>query len=187
MDNERVKFYEEAHLYLLDDWLVLPSVTQLLEKVFPDKYKGIPKWILDRKAKYGSHVHSTIEKLEKKEEYQIESVYVKASIGQYLEIKEKYNIKVLSQEEVVCYKGIYAGKYDMIALVNDEESLIDIKTTAELDKKYLSWQLSMYELAIGKKFKKLYCLWLPKGGLGKLIEIERIEKEKIQELIGEKE
>ena len=73
----------------------------------------------------------------------------------------------------------------MIAIVNDEECLIDIKTTAELDKEYLSWQLSMYELAIGKKFKKLYCLWLPKGGLGKLIEIERIEKEEIEKILGE--
>ena len=182
-----IEFIEDAHLYLYNG-IIVKSVTQILhETIFKNKYKDVPKWILKRKSEYGSKVHSTIEKLEKKEEYQLESVYVKASIEQYLEIKDKYSINVLSQEEVVCYKGIYAGKYDMIALVNDEESLIDIKTTAELDKKYLSWQLSMYELAIGKKFKKLYCLWLPKGGLGKLIEIERIEKEKIQELIGEKE
>lgn len=186
MDDERVKFYEEAHLYLLDDLIVLPSVTQLLEeKLFPDKYKNVPKWILKNKSEYGTKVHQLVEDYENGKEYQIENVYIEESFKQYLEIKEKNKIKVVSQEEIVHYKEYYAGRYDMIAYIDKEYCLVDIKTTAELDKKYLSWQLSMYELATGLKFDKLYCLWMPKGGIVKLIEIERIEKEEIEKMLGE--
>lgn len=180
-----IEYIEEAHLYLLN-CVIIPSVTQILEeKVFPDKYKNVPKWILDKKAKYGSTMHSLIEDYENKKEYQIDSVYIKESFKQYLDIKKQYNLEVISQEEIVHYKEYYAGRYDMTAKINGKLCLVDIKTTAVVDKEYLSWQLSMYELAIGTKFDKLYCLWLPKGGLGKLIEIERKEKEEIEKMLGE--
>lgn len=179
-----IEYIEEEHLYIKDG-IIIPSVTQLLEKVFPDKYKGVPKWILERKASYGTKVHDLIEKFEKEEKFEIKNTYIECAFKEYKGLKEKYNIQVISQEEIVSYKNYYAGRYDMIADVNNEYCLVDIKTTAELDKKYLSWQLSLYELAIGKKFDKLYCLWLPKGGIGKLIEIERIEKEEIEKMLGE--
>ena len=52
-----------------------------------------------------------------------------------------------------------------------------------LDEEYLSWQLSMYELAYGKKFDKLYAIWLPKGGIAKLVEIKRKNKKEIEKII----
>ena len=61
----------------------------------------------------------------------------------------------------------------MIARIGEDLCLCDIKTTAELDLEYLSWQLSFYELATGKTFDKLYAIWLPKKELGELVEIER--------------
>ena len=33
--------------------------------------------------------------------------------------------------------------------------------------------------------KKLYCLWLPKGHRGKLVEVKRINKKVLKKLIGE--
>ncbi len=99
------------------------------------------------------------------------------SIKQYLRLKDRFNIKVQVQEQMINYKDIYAGRFDMIATINDVLSLCDIKTTAQLDKEYLSWQLSFYELAFmnmyGNKFEKLYAIWLPKKGYGELVEIER--------------
>ena len=53
----------------------------------------------------------------------------------------------------------------------------------ELDKEYLSWQLSFYELAIGNRFKKLYCLWLPKKELGRLVEIKRKSKKELLKVL----
>lgn len=181
-----IEYIDEIHTYLYNG-VIIKSVTQILqEKLFKDKYKDVPDFILEKKAKYGSKVHSIIEKIENNEEYEESSVYIQESIKQYEEIKSKHKIKVISQEQVVCYKDIYAGKYDMIAKAGNDICLVDIKTTYEVDEEYLSWQLSMYELAIGKEFDKLYCLWLPKGGVGKLIEVKRKSKEEIEKVIKEK-
>ena len=179
-----IEYLEKEHLYLVDGILV-QSVTQILHKIFPNKYKNIPDWILNKKADYGTKVHKIIEDLENGIESESESVYIQESVKQYLKLKKENNFEVIEQEQIIHYKKLYAGRFDMIAKINNQLCLCDIKTTAELDKEYLSWQLSMYELAYGKKFDKLYCIWLPKGGLGKLIEIERIEKEKILKEIGE--
>lgn len=184
--NDELEYIEDGHIYLFNG-VIIKSVTQILqEKLFKDKYRDIPDFILEKKAKYGSKVHSIIEKIENNEEYEESSVYIQESIKQYEKIKNKHKIKVISQEQVVCYKGIYAGKYDMIAKVENDICLVDIKTTYEVDEEYLSWQLSMYELAIGREFDKLYCLWLPKGGVGKLIEVKRKSKEEIEKVIKEK-
>lgn len=183
VDYSQLEYIEQEHIYLYKG-VIIPSVSQLLhEKVFPNKYKNIPKSILEKKAKYGSKVHSIIENIENHEEYVIDNVYIEESIKQYNKIKTDNNILVISQEQIICYKGLYAGRYDMIANINGEECLVDIKTTAELDKEYLSWQLTMYEMGIGRRFDKLYCLWLPKGGLGKLVEIKRKSYEEIEKII----
>lgn len=177
-----IEYIDEIHTYLYNG-MIIPSVSEIISKLYPNKYKNIPKIILKKKAEYGSKVHKIIEDLENGKSYEIDSVYIELAIKEYLKIKDKYKLNVLEQEEIVCYKGLYAGRFDMTANISDELSLCDIKTTAELDKEYLSWQLSMYELAYGMRFDKLYCIWLPKGGLGKLIEIKRKDETKILELI----
>ena len=178
-----IEYIDEIHTYLYNG-VIIPSVSQVLrEKVFPNKYDGVPKWILEKKAVYGSEVHSLIEKIEAGEIVEVSNTYVNEGIKQYGKLKEENNFKVLEQEQIVCYEGLYAGRFDMIFEMDGKKCLCDIKTTAELDKKYLAWQLSMYELAYGEAFDKFYCIWLPKGGLGKLVEIERIEKEKILEIV----
>ena len=180
-----IEYIDEIHTYLYEG-IIIPSVSQILhEKIFPDKYKGVPEQILSNKAKYGSEVHSIIEKLENGIEYDTSSIYIKQSIEQYRALKEQNSINVLEQEKIVCYKGLYAGRFDMIADINGKLCLCDIKTTAELDLEYLSWQLSMYELAYGKKFDKLVAIWLPKKGLAKLVEVKRKDKEEIEKVIGE--
>jgi hypothetical protein len=71
----------------------------------------------------------------------------------------------------------------MEAIIDGDMSLVDIKTTYKLDREYLSWQLSFYELATGKQFEKLYCIWLPKRKGAELVEIERKSKEDIMKLL----
>ena len=100
-----------------------------------------------------------------------------ASLRQYLKLKNRYNIDVLEQEMMIQFEKKYAGRFDMIANVKGYLSLCDIKTTAELDEEYLSWQLSYYELAMGKTFEKLYAIWLPKKGIGQIVEIKRKPRE----------
>lgn len=184
-----IDFIEKPHIYLVDG-VITPSVSEILHFMFPDKYSGIPDWILERKAKYGTKIHESIEMYEAniktmsiQEAFDVtiqakELSYIQeASLRQYLKLKNRYNIDVLEQEMMIQYKGKYAGRFDMIANINGAISLCDIKTTAELDEEYLSWQLSYYELAMGKTFDGLYAIWLPKKGIGMLKEIKRKPKE----------
>ncbi len=180
-----IDFIEEQHLYLVDGILV-KSVTQILQLIFPDKYKGIDKRILNNKAKFGTDGHSIIEHLDvsnleiaKEEVLNIKNKDLQICTREYLRLVKNYQIEPLEHELKVSYEHLYAGTLDMIANVNEIESLIDIKFTAELDKEYLGWQLGMYALALGKEFKKYYCLWLPKKELGQLVEIVPKTKEEI--------
>ncbi|MEI3508718.1 MAG: hypothetical protein V8R01_06445 [Bacilli bacterium] len=60
-----IEFIEEEHIYLIDG-VIVPSVTQILNKVFPKKYEGVPDYILNKKASYGTKVHKLIEIIETK-------------------------------------------------------------------------------------------------------------------------
>ena len=190
-----IEFLEKPHIYLVNG-IITPSVSEILHFIFPDKYKGVDKKILNRKAEYGTTIHESIETYEmwlkkttEKDAFmttvsdQDLNYIQEASLRQYLKLKKENDIEVLEQELMIQYEGKYAGRFDMIANINGELSLCDIKTTAELDEEYLSWQLSYYELALKKKFKKLYVIWLPKKELGVLKEIKRkTKKELIQKL-----
>ena len=173
-----LEFIEEGHLYLKSG-VIIPSVSEILHFIFPDKYKNVDEKILNKKAKYGSIVHEAIECIEQQ-----------ISISQYKRLKEKYNIKVKAQEQMINYKNEYAGRFDMIANVGEYNALCDIKTTAILDKEYLSWQLSLYELAYRylyhtSPFEKLYAIWLPKKKYGELVEIKRKSFKEILEVLKE--
>ncbi len=184
-----IEFLEDPHIYLVDG-VIVPSVSEILHFIFPDKYKGVSKAILNRKAEYGTKIHESVEMYEANiktmlldEAFNVtvqakELNYIQeASLRQYVKLKFRYKINVLEQEKMIKYKKLYAGRFDMIADVDGAISLCDIKTTAELDKEYLSWQLSYYELATGKTFDKLYAIWLPKKDIGRLVEIERKPRE----------
>lgn len=180
-----IEFLEGPHLYLKEGILV-KSVTQILQLIFPDKYKGIDKKTLSKKAEFGTEGHAIIEHLKvdnlenaKQEVLKIKNKDLQICIREYLRLVKEYNIVPLEQEQIVSYKFLYCGTLDMTGLVNGFNSLLDIKFTAELDKEYLSWQLGMYQLAKGIKYDKFYCIWLPKRKLGQLVEIVPKTKEEI--------
>lgn len=175
-----LEFNEDTHTYYIND-IVLPSVTQIISEIMPDKYAKVNKRVLNEKAKFGTTGHKIIEILNisdlgnaKKRIRNIENKSLEICIREYLRLVKKYNINPCIHEMRVHYGYIYAGTLDMIASVNKELSLIDIKFTSTLDKEYLAWQLGMYSLALKEylQFEKYYCLWLPKGNLGELVEIK---------------
>lgn len=177
-----VEYLEDSHTYIVEGKIVL-SVTQILSTIFPNKYKGIPEHILKNKASYGTKIHEAIEKFESEGIIEKLDYVQEASFNQYLRLKKEYKIEVIDQEKIIHYKDIYAGRYDMSANVKGEYSLIDIKTTAELDLEYLSYQLSLYDYPNKKRHDKLIALWLPKRDLGKLVEIPRKSDKEIEELL----
>lgn len=187
-----LEFDKENHIYLKDG-VILKSVTQILKELFPSKYDGIPENILNEKAKYGTELHKFIEIIEKKKpkrplayikRYYNPNIYQIESLKDYLEIKKKYNIEITDSEKMVVYKDIYCGTLDLKGTVNGKGAIIDIKTTYDLDGLYVSWQNSLYEMA-SEPVDELYCMWLPKGHLGKLVKLERINEKDLKMLIGE--
>ena len=64
-NSTKLEFDKETHTYIKDG-IILTSVTQLLQELFPLKYENVPKEILNQKAEYGSSVHKLIEIIEKK-------------------------------------------------------------------------------------------------------------------------
>lgn len=180
-----LEFLENEHLYLVEG-IIVPSVTQILELIFPDKYKNVDKKILKEKSVFGTQGHAIIEHLDLNNTDIVENLNLMGyseeliqCIEEYINLCKTFKIKPLEHEKKVCYKKLYAGTLDLIADVDGIESLIDIKFTYKLDKEYLSWQLGMYALALGKEFKKYYCVWLPKEQLGQLVEIVPKTKEEI--------
>lgn len=180
-----LEFIENEHLYLVDGILV-KSVTQILQLIFPDKYKDVDKKILNKKAEFGTTGHAIIEHLDisnsdvvEKTISSIQNKDLEVCIREYVRLCKKFKIEPLEHEKRVSYKYLFAGTLDLIANIDGIESLCDIKFTVELDKEYLSWQLGMYALALGKEFKKYYCIWLPKKQLGQLVEIVPKTKEEI--------
>lgn len=184
MENN-LEYIEASHQYLYNGVLV-PSVSTILSKtIFKDKYKDIPEHILKAKAEYGSLLHEAIER------YETDVFMPKLnnqqwnSMKQYIDIKKENNLEVIAQEEMVCYKGLYAGRYDLYGKVNNILSLCDIKTTAKLDIEYCKYQLNLYRFAHKdkNKIKKLYVIWLPKKEQGKLVEVDIMSNKEIKELL----
>lgn len=195
-----IEFIEDGHIYLKDG-MIVPSVSEILHFIFPDKYAGVDFAILNKKAEYGSKVHESIEHYEEVlKRTNKDAAFISTcgslsldenqafSLKQYIRLKDKYDINVAVQEQMINYNDTYAGRFDMIANVGKSNCLCDIKTTAQLDKEYLSWQLSLYELAFMsmyhvKQFDKLYAIWLPKRGYGELVEIERKSSGELLEIL----
>lgn len=173
-----LEYIDSGHLYLYKG-VIIPSVSEILGFIFPSKYKDIPQEILNAKAEYGTLVHECTEFIDNNEGLPKVNYIVKASLEQYIKLKKENEIDITNQEQIVCYKGLFAGRYDKEGTVQGKSSLLDVKTTVELDKEYLSWQLSFYELARGKQYEKLYAIWLPKKNLAKLVEIKRKPKKEL--------
>ena len=185
-----LEFIEETHTYLLDG-KIIPSATQLLKQVFPTKYENVPLYVLENKSEYGTQLHKFIEIIEKKKpkrplayikKYYKPNIYQEESLKDYLKLKEKYNIEITDSEKKVHYVDKYGGTLDLKGYVNKKSAILDIKTTYELDEVYVAWQDSLYELADGK-VDELYCIWLPKGRLGRLIKLERIDKKLLMSIL----
>lgn len=181
-----IEFIEDGHIYLKDG-VIVPSVSEILHFIFPDKYKNVDKEILNKKAEYGSTVHLAIECLEEDSALPQLDKNQEFSIRQWQYLKEKNNINVIIQEQMIHYLDEYAGRFDMVANIDGYLCLCDIKTTATLDKEYLSWQLSFYELAnesmYQTRFDKLYAIWLPKRECGQLVEIERKSRAELLDVL----
>lgn len=190
----KVTFIENEHLYLNENGIIIPSVTQLVDYQFPSGYDNVPTNILNNKARYGTTVHHMIEGYEARE-YNLETLSfsrldpnVKSAVVQYDKIKQKYPdvFNIDKMEQVVSYQDRYAGMFD---LLNKNGMLIDIKTTASLHREWVRLQLGLYYTALYdmgwiKELKDIgYVLWIPKASPAELVEIDVLKPEECLEVL----
>ena len=148
-----LEFDEDTHTYIYDG-VILPSVTQLLKKQFPDKYAGVTDAVLKRAAERGTRAHKAIE------------IYCaqgdddgSTEVRNYRFLEKNYGFKAISNEvPIVIFDSdnnpLCAGRLDMIlTLESGEIAIADIKTTATLDKNYLAYQLNLYRLGAYQCYK----------------------------------
>lgn len=167
---EKIEFIENEHLYLCDG-IIIPSITQILSVQFPFKYESIPKEILEKAAERGTAIHRSIESGVPNNNYVQE-------FENYTKIIKENRFENIEHEIQVLLKKnndlIAIGRLDIIATIDNDLSIIDIKTTSKLDQDYLKYQLNFYRTAyqqtFNKEVKKLYGIWLRKDKY-KLVEI----------------
>jgi hypothetical protein len=178
-----VIFKEEEHEYWLGD-KQLSGITERIGEVLygGNKYAGVPEYIMERARMRGSLIHKEIE------EYCVNGILgFTDELQRFIELQEKYGFKVLANEYTVTDFHKYATNIDLILyngkLIKDIE-LCDIKTTAELDREYLSWQLSinayLLEKIINEPVIRLSTYWTRSG---EIIEIERKSNEEVERFL----
>lgn len=181
--NSLVDFFESEHIYMSIFGDTLMGVTSILgETIFKEKYKDIPLYILNKAAEYGTMVHA------KCEEHDIFGGSDCIEVENYIKIKEENSLITIDNEYLVSDNIRVATMIDVIfESAENSVHLADIKTTSNLDKEYLSWQLSicawLFEMQNPDiNVDKLFGIWLRKEKY-KLIEVERKQNIEIEELL----
>jgi hypothetical protein len=175
-----VVFNEEEHTYTLGGKQLHGITGMLSRQLFADKYKDIPEYILKRAAERGTEIHKDCEFTD------ATGLEPQTTEGKnYLELRKDFN--VIANEYTVSDNEYFASNIDCVWEKDGEVILADIKTTAHLDKEYLSWQLSIYaylfELQNPElKVSGLYGVWL-KDDKKQLVTINRRPTEEIIKLM----
>lgn len=180
-----IEFVEETHSYL-NDGVLIPSVSELIRFNFPDAYKNVPDRILKKKASYGTKVHDHIERFIRGE-FTLEELNkkridpdIKIAVEQFEILRKMWSFHIKDMERIVDWQGRYAGMFDLRTI---DDYIIDIKTTTELHTDWLQYQLSLYAMALGISRDFHFCMWLPKGKMGKVIQINTIPEEELKKLV----
>lgn len=150
-----IEYLAETHTYLIDG-VVRPSVSEIVSYTLDEDLNNIPIEALKKASRFGTLIHSEIENYENSSYANFDNEILKG----WLELKEEYGIAVISMESIV-FTNDYAGRYDMLAVVEGKESLIDIKTNRIYPEKHLEIQMGLYLKALGKQLP-CYCAWYDK-------------------------
>lgn len=130
MGSRVLTFDESSHTYRLDG-RVVPSVTQILGKVYPFVYGGIPQAILERKARVGAAVHKAIElfiagALDEDSVHSEVRPYLD-SFTRWWDDVQAYEVRL---EERLYSPAGYAMTRDFVGRIEGRLWLIDWKTTS---------------------------------------------------------
>lgn len=170
------EYQDQGHKYLCNG-IEKPSVTRLVSYAVGNIYKGVPSAILERKANFGTYVHQVIQNYVQGIDQEVDKDAINL-LAEFIMLTD--GIKFTEVEKMVTYEDRFGGRLD---LMDEDGYIYDIKTTSKIHKENLEWQLGFYYLANGKMKRKGYCVWLPKGKEGKMVEIKPKTKTECLELL----
>lgn len=180
LNDSGVVFIENPRGYWLGETHLEGLTGMIGRQLFPDKYKAVPEKVLAKAAERGHRIH---------EEIQVYDMFGEISseeVKWYADMKESEKFDVLDSEYLVTDGTHFASAIDKVIVKDGKVCLADVKTTYELDKEYISWQLSIYKylfelLNPDIKADKLYAIWVRNGA--SLHEVPEIPQEEVIELL----
>ena len=133
-----LEFDESKHEYTLDGKKLI-SVTQLMQKygLAPD-YSNVSPSVLQAKANYGKLIHEEIEQWIK-----YRKIGFSKELVSFVKYLNETNTRVIESEYQV-YNDVVAGTIDLLLERLGQQIIADIKTTYQIHKESVSWQLSIY-------------------------------------------
>ena len=146
--SKELTFDEAKHIYRLKG-IIVPSVTQVMQPLSDETYRGVEAKVLRRAAGKGTAVHNAIENYLT---FGIEDVdpdhagYFMAFLRWFSE----YNPQVIASEYRLYHKFMgYAGTADLICVIGGKLYVIDYKTTQRIEELLVRVQLKAYSQALG--------------------------------------
>ena len=144
INGREVKYNDDTHQYFVDG-VEVPSVTQLIGKLFPGEYKDVDPSVLAKAAARGTELHQAIEDYE-----QHGLMSALPEFHNYRMLKRDYQFEVVANEQLIYVmdgdRVICAGRLDMVIRIGNQLGLADIKRTFSLNTTKLQVQLNLYRL-----------------------------------------
>lgn len=142
-----LQFDPETHTYYVDGE-PYPSVTQIIRATSEgaDKYDDIPDAVLKRAAAKGNLTHEAIQRYHQDGAPLIsDDEGANAYIIGYAQFLQSGMFEWEDSEfRLYCDCHRYAGTVDLVGKVNGKPSVLDIKTTSNLDHEYVGLQTAAY-------------------------------------------
>lgn len=186
-----IDFIEMTHSYIHNKkkGLELEGITSTLIKyAYPDAYKtpdymSEEQWeeTLANAAVKGTEVHRDIQN------YCENCTLPSTPEGRsWMEMEQEHKIEWIENEYLVSDNKNFASQIDIVALVNGELSIIDIKRTSELHYDTVTLQTSIYKMWFDKMNPSMtarhcYVFWA-REDKWKLVELAIIKPEEIKKL-----
>lgn len=144
----------DNHIYIdTDTGKHYPSVTTILSDL--GFYGNASQYFTEESSQRGKFVHQLVN-LHLNDNLNEESLdpQLKPYLNSWIKFKSDSGFVMVSSETYLI-NDVYGfgGTYDLLGLINDELSLIDIKT-GSVNKKATALQLAGYEILIGKRCKR---------------------------------
>lgn len=168
---QELSFDEFTHTYRLNE-LIIPSVTTVMKPLSDDFYRTVDSAVLDKAARRGTAIHNAVEN------------YVQFGIndippsydGYFQAFLEWWSFRkpvVLATECKVYHKILrYAGTADLLCIIDGRVTLVDYKSSAQVNSKLCAVQLEGYDRAFeshGIKIDDRLILHLSRNG--KYVEV----------------